>query len=78
MIIKTQNSTYEMEDKKIHSLSGASDRDTGISGEWRKFAFCTGVSVGVPLRIYWFDRTMTTTSNVASVEDDEPEMGWSV
>jgi lambda repressor-like predicted transcriptional regulator len=81
MIVKTRNSTYEIEGRKIRRLETKdSTRDTGITDDWKKFQALIGPRLGCTMYIIWptkgeFTKS-TTTSTVMDIEDDEPELGW--
>lgn len=78
MIVKTRNSTYEIEGVRIRCLATSNPgRDTGITSEWRMFEALIGPRVGNVLRIIWGDKA-TTTSTVIHIEDEDLETGWTV
>lgn len=79
MIVKTRNSTYEIKDGKIRLVSTKKPgRYNLVTDEWKKYGALMGPNVGSVLRILWEDEeTMTTTSTVVDIEDDELT-GWAV
>ena len=72
MIVRTRNSTYEIEDSKIRCLSTTHpEKDTRITEDWKPYTMLMGPSIGGVMRIIWDDDCMTTTSIVVDIEDDE-------
>lgn len=80
MIVKTKNSTYEIEGDEIRCLSTKRTDydDVVITSEWKKFHTRFGTHVGASLRIFWdkWGQSATTTSIILEIEDDEPELSW--
>jgi len=55
MLVKTENSTYEIEDQKIRRLYGkdkATERQ-GKDGDWREFETLIGPEMGKSMLIIW-------------------------
>jgi hypothetical protein len=62
MLVKTENSTYEIQDDQIRRLTGAAKPTPrqGEDGEWKDFAYLVGPKIGEGLLIVW-----ETSSNEA-------------
>lgn len=55
MLVKTENSTYEIEGKKIRRLYGNRDATErqGKDGDWREFESLAGPNIGECMIIIW-------------------------